>query len=1508
MDSKTGSRKPGSDHTLELAFARTPEAAGRNLLFFSNGLLLAYAQDECNLKSERAQCVAELFLREFLKKGSAGKEIDSILPDGELSAFHLCWGDSREKKDSPFLLPSWQEKNDFSRLCKVEVRKRLTELREKTDGFIPVYLKDDAFFIPFRLVENARSGDVIVDLAGRPFESWTEPCARVFRLAEKDLGKTPGYQCVVSCDQSGLPGFLGNSLMLPLYLACLRKAGKIHYNPLRVLATGAIDDNGMITAVETMEKLTGFRAHFDDACFFFPESANSDSSKRHEIALPRMDLARITGILESYVNAFGLSALPGRDASPGFCSIRLPVSKNFVGRSEELINLDERICRSGRIPVLTGDAGAGKTELAVAFAYRYAHHFPQGRFLVPMEGVATWADAMGKLVEMCEVNCRTSPEELGLPENFSKLRPEEKRTAVCRMLANRAKKGALLLLLDNLDNTDLLSETGLRELAGPTGLPDRLHMIATTRRNESLRADFADPVVLVEVGNLKEKDALELFCQIGKNVYQFANCPMGADGRLRFDKLPEDSRPTEDRIREIEQEYAALQEIVRQLECHAWSLEIVASYFAFFISKFGKCDIRKEWSRIRDRLGSLNGKTHRSEKNAGILLQPTFDLILKSDGQGNELGQKIMRLAEFASFFPPEQIPGYALGALWRSEFGDMEIMIEQDGMTVCGNAFNYALTLLKTYRIIHGGDNGDDGAAMFKMHRLTRDVLQNRLSEDAKLEQIGIMRRCLDSFLDNNPEPISQQLLPWCGWAEEWANRIPALQRDHDYLGSLLTLSYHSTCLQMYAEAGRILSCKLYNELPDQRIKARYLDLKGCILCDLDQLKEAECLLTESLAVQRSIASGNNMADCSFVAKILNDLAILHRDINQYEKAKEEYLEALEIRRNLSKKDPESISSVAKTLSGLAILYRNLNCPCEAEDSYREALEIYRDLAKAHPNRYSSNVAMVLNNYAVFCEDNNHYDEAKEKNVEALEIRRNQQKDNPERYSPYVALALHNLARIHRRLKCYEDAKKEYSEALEIYQKLAKDNPCKYNPDVARMLNGLGNLYFEFSTTKEAEATYSEALKVYRSLADSNPDKYNSDVAMVLNNLGRLHCVTRDYDKAKSEYLESIRIHQDLVRLNPEKFSGALADVMHKIAYLHVKSGQNKDAEYYYSKSLGLYRRLAKRNAEKYGFDLATVLHNLACLHQTLKQVEKSETEYSEALEIRRHFERTNPMFGLDVAGTLFNLAILHQTVGSYAEAEAEYIESLEIQKKIMAISPQGTKHRGNELLGNYAGTLTGLAHLHKTTECFSEAEKEYYEALEIYRKLADKDLKNNVSSMVSILNHVANMHLKKDLYAEAEAECLEALALCRRFAKTNPEICNPDLAMLFNTLAEIHIENGHLQEAEAECTEALSIRRRLAVDNPDIYLPKVAIDLNAISKVHMKSARYDKAEADYYEKLLICRKLAEKNPDVYLTDVAEALDSLAGVHEKLGRADDAEKERQEAAEIRKKMSSDKH
>lgn len=256
------------------------------------------------------ECLAELIVRWYLKPSAEIENcLDFIFPAKEWHSL------KKFKEQEIFAIPTaaslpqklWSSADPFLARCEVATRKRLAELLE-TDGFIPVYSGDDAFFLPFRLVDNDRL-PLIRDSAGVRIENWMEPYLALF-------GENPKYRCIVRCRQNPyLPPFAGRSLMLPLYLASQRKSGSLpSYNRLRLLSTGAVEI-GHLKAVETKEKQQALNLCFSNAFLFFPESSKIHSEEWNSVPLNiAFDLDAILEEVRRQIEAKGLVIPTFREA------------------------------------------------------------------------------------------------------------------------------------------------------------------------------------------------------------------------------------------------------------------------------------------------------------------------------------------------------------------------------------------------------------------------------------------------------------------------------------------------------------------------------------------------------------------------------------------------------------------------------------------------------------------------------------------------------------------------------------------------------------------------------------------------------------------------------------------------------------------------------------------------------------------------------------------------------------------------------------------------------------------------------------------------------------------------------------------------------------------------------------------------------------------------------------------------------------------------------------------
>ncbi len=177
-----------------------------------------------------------------------------------------------------------------------------------------------------------------------------------------------------------------------------------------------------------------------------------------------------------------------------------------------------------------------------------------------------------------------------------------------------------------------------------------------------------------------------------------------------------------------------------------------------------------------------------------------------------------------------------------------------------------------------------------------------------------------------------------------------------------------------------------------------------------------------------------------------------------------------------------------------------------------------------------------------------------------------------------------------------------------------------------------------------------------------------------------------------------------------------------------------------------------------------------------------------------------------------------------------------------------------------------------------FLQIHLQYEEAVDVYERIKREFASSlNPEAYAGTLNNLAISHSLNNEHEAAEREFGEALEIRRRLAEKNPKAYLPAVAMTLNNLANLHVDRDENEVAEAEYREAHKLYRKLAEKNSQTYLPYVAATLNNLAGVYYARNEYEEVEKVAGEALEIYRELTEKDPQTYLPDLAMTLRNFA-------------------------------
>ncbi len=574
-----------------------------------------------------------------------------------------------------------------------------------------------------------------------------------------------------------------------------------------------------------------------------------------------------------------------------------------------------------------------------------------------------------------------------------------------------------------------------------------------------------------------------------------------------------------------------------------------------------------------------------------------------------------------------------------------------------------------------------------------------------------------------------------------------------------------------------------------------------------------------------------------------------------------------------------------------LGILYKKIKNYEKAKIPY-QLLSINK---KLNYGEFAEEYALSLNQLAILYDMLQQNDSAITLYKKAIQIF-NTLNQTSENYYTVVE----NLAGVYKRTGDYENA-------ISYYKLISQNNIKLYGDtsrDYALSQNEIGLLYSNLKKYDSAIKTFKQSLSIYEK-ADTNSTNY----LIILQNLATTYKENGNFDTA-------VQLFTQLTEKGKRKYGEGkeYAALLNQMGFLYIDNKKYAQALFFYSKALGVYSNTAGENDAtylKYASDVSLVHHwlgeydkaenlllkildktksllgenleyaatanSLAQIYVLNSEFQKGEFYYLKVKEIRKTLLGENT---IEYASIINNLGGLYYRTGKYTEAEKNFKQAIEICEKLKAYTR------------DYAEFSQNLAALYEVLDQHNNAEDLYLKSLAIMKNLLGEEHPGYLNT----LTNLADVYRRMGQYKKAEDFFLQIIASRKKVLGDN----HPDYAESLADLASVYEDIGSYKKAEFFYRQSMDITK-LTIGETHVDYAGI---LKNLGSFYNKTGQYSKAEAMLIKAAEIYKQKFGINNDQY----GISLSALASLYENLGQRDKAEKLYLEVLGIYKSVFGEEH
>ncbi len=268
-----------------------------------------------------------------------------------------------------------------------------------------------------------------------------------------------------------------------------------------------------------------------------------------------------------------------------------------------------------------------------------------------------------------------------------------------------------------------------------------------------------------------------------------------------------------------------------------------------------------------------------------------------------------------------------------------------------------------------------------------------------------------------------------------------------------------------------------------------------------------------------------------------------------------------------------------------------------------------------------------------------------------------------------------------------------------------------------------------------------------------------------------------------------------------------------------------------------------------------------LGSAYRGARDYEQAENSHVEALALRRTAASTTgilPAVQENLAVTLNNLGIVCRDRKAAKRAKAYFDEALEIRRKLAEKDPK-------KYSPSVAATLNNYANLLSDNNEVATAEKLYVEAYEIYQSYTGNKTLRILSEKSATINNLAALYVSKREYAKAQSYYEEAINITEELAEERPEIFEPNLMTMCTNVANLFSDLKEYRNAIPFLTKALYYCNKVLARTPDVYLTDLQLLHNDLAVAYLNLNDLEGAQEHLKEAEDLCEYLTKIYPDKY-------------------------------------------